>query len=696
MVCGRLSKHWAPQFAAVSSLVFTLACRGDEADERPAAGCPQGGSAGVGGTSGGGGVGGDGGTAGEAGAAGNGGSTCADGLVYAEGACRKPCQQAEQCDGSLGCRGGACLPCQNDAECPGQYACRTDWGCVPFCHDDEDCKAGATCTPAGECKALAQTGSACLQADDCESGHCAGGVCCSTACSGGCETCNGTVPGVCEPDSSPTCTVKIPDDAPTLAEALTLVDDGGTVEIGTDLTEAVVVDGDKSVRLRGMGDPAPTLQAPSPAEAALTLSGTGKVYVEHLQLAHSAFGLRVVSPVAVELLEVTAHHNQVGLSVTHGAPWTPEAILRVQESNVWSNTGNGLDVHAAPVEIARSRFGGNLRNIRVEGVHAFHLTNSVVAQSTGRQGVMVIDSDGVVVEGSLFWENYPHGGLWLVDTDDAVVRDCSFQKNSTLGLALLRTSGVRLEHISVQRQFNPRTSKFNWSGPGEGADTTGLDVPSVGEIPMPGSAPDPSVVLSWPTDAWLGNGIEVTDGSHVTLDSVHAKFNEGSGVFARNSTSTDIVWSNVHFNLRNGVSLVGCEGTWLYHVEADFNQRAAVQAWNGTLTVQSSSLSYTAPHPSEHLGVGLFVVEGEHVLESSYLTNEHVVGLMVRAGAHVLATGNEFADSPGAWAYESGSVPAVTWGPGNSIQCDEFGPECSLAMASAAQPSPPPVDPDLL
>lgn len=43
------------------------------------------------------------------------------------------------------------------------------------------------------------SGAACTRAEDCASRFCADGVCCDTACNGGCGMCNGSSPGTCEP-----------------------------------------------------------------------------------------------------------------------------------------------------------------------------------------------------------------------------------------------------------------------------------------------------------------------------------------------------------------------------------------------------------------------------------------------------------------------------------------------------------------
>src|SRR5262249_819239 len=42
-------------------------------------------------------------------------------------------------------------------------------------------------------------GAGCIAATQCASGFCVDGVCCTTACDGPCEACDGTTPGECSP-----------------------------------------------------------------------------------------------------------------------------------------------------------------------------------------------------------------------------------------------------------------------------------------------------------------------------------------------------------------------------------------------------------------------------------------------------------------------------------------------------------------
>jgi hypothetical protein len=539
---------------------------------------------------------------------------------------------------------------------------------------------------------LAAVGGACGQGDDCASGFCATGVCCATACTGGCETCAGTTPGVCEPDPRADCTVTVPGQVATLTAALLAIGGGGTIELTADVTETVVVDGDKNVRIRGVGDPAPTLQAADPADAALTVAGTGAVELERLQLSGSAFGLRVLAPVPVVARGIVAHHNQVGVAVDHGGTWTAGPVFRLEDSDVWLNGGDGLDVRSAPVEVTRARLAANRRNLRVEGGHAFKLANSVVAQANGLQGAVITDSDDVVVESSLFFENYPLGGLWLVRTPAAQVRDSIFQGNATVGLALLGANQAQVAHAAVSRSFNPRTAKFSFSNIGTVAEPGKLELPVLDATPKPVSAPAMGELVLFPQDSWLGNGIAIRDAQYAQVDATDVFLNEGSGIFVWDSTNTLIQWSDVYLNLRNGISLKGSFGTWIYRVEADFNQRVAVQPWDGTVALLDTSMSYTMQHPTDDYGAGFWAFAGDHTIVSCTLSDEHLVGLAVEYAATLYAEDNTISGSPIGYGFQNGTRPSITWGPGNSISCTDFAPDCYATIPNM-DPAPPPAVP---
>jgi hypothetical protein len=83
------------------------------------------------------------------------------------------------CDGHGTCLAGPAIACD-------PYQCG-DAACRDRCTADQDCVTPATCM-AGSCGKRG-LGQACQIADDCKSGFCADGVCCSEACAGQCRFC---------------------------------------------------------------------------------------------------------------------------------------------------------------------------------------------------------------------------------------------------------------------------------------------------------------------------------------------------------------------------------------------------------------------------------------------------------------------------------------------------------------------------
>jgi hypothetical protein len=125
-----------------------------------------------------------------------GASTCGtDGFCDGTGVCEKypagvACQSAGctgstltflgRCDGS-----GACTASPSQSCAP--FTCAATGQCKTTCSADADCAAGAFCV-AGSC-GKKPIGASCGASDDCNSGICAQGVCCATACTGTCKSC---------------------------------------------------------------------------------------------------------------------------------------------------------------------------------------------------------------------------------------------------------------------------------------------------------------------------------------------------------------------------------------------------------------------------------------------------------------------------------------------------------------------------
>ena len=86
---------------------------------------------------------------------------------------------AGRCDGTGTCMPGAAQPCA-------PYVCSSG-SCAATCTANTDCTSGNVCT-ASSC-GLKPLGAACGAGGECNSGFCAQGVCCKTACTGNCLSC---------------------------------------------------------------------------------------------------------------------------------------------------------------------------------------------------------------------------------------------------------------------------------------------------------------------------------------------------------------------------------------------------------------------------------------------------------------------------------------------------------------------------
>jgi hypothetical protein len=90
-------------------------------------------------------------------------------------------QNARSCDGK-----GACID-RGLSDCSPYYCSFA--ACPSSCVDDSLCVSPNQCANAS-CGLHRAMGQSCTLNSDCDSGHCADGVCCSQACNGKCEACN--------------------------------------------------------------------------------------------------------------------------------------------------------------------------------------------------------------------------------------------------------------------------------------------------------------------------------------------------------------------------------------------------------------------------------------------------------------------------------------------------------------------------
>ena len=121
-------------------------------------------------------------------------STCANGSIT----------YAPACDGNGACVTPASMSCA-------PYVCANSTACATMCTPPANgCASPAVCTN-GSCGTRA-IGQPCSQPSDCTSNFCAQGVCCNSACTGSCVSCNVTGKvGTCTPEpagtqcAAPTC-----------------------------------------------------------------------------------------------------------------------------------------------------------------------------------------------------------------------------------------------------------------------------------------------------------------------------------------------------------------------------------------------------------------------------------------------------------------------------------------------------------
>jgi uncharacterized protein (TIGR03382 family) len=115
---------------------------------------------------------------------------CVDG-VCCDTACTGDCAA---CD--LPGKEGTCSPVPpGDPGTPActPYVCTGNLDCPTTCTSSLQCAPGFHCEE-GQCRPGRPIGEGCSQDSDCDSGLCVDGVCCDTACTGGCEACN--LPGL--------------------------------------------------------------------------------------------------------------------------------------------------------------------------------------------------------------------------------------------------------------------------------------------------------------------------------------------------------------------------------------------------------------------------------------------------------------------------------------------------------------------
>jgi len=129
----------------------------------------------------------------------------------AGGVCQPRRAQGAACDLASGgdCMVSGCRECTGTLTCKDGYCCNST--CTSTCYtcagtvkgacsqvlsaeDSDTCTGTKTCSSSGSC--LSKNGETCTLGSQCASGSCVDGVCCNTACTGGCDVCNATA-GTC-------------------------------------------------------------------------------------------------------------------------------------------------------------------------------------------------------------------------------------------------------------------------------------------------------------------------------------------------------------------------------------------------------------------------------------------------------------------------------------------------------------------
>ncbi len=102
------------------------------------------------------------------------------------------------CSG-FGCNGTVCkASCATDVDCISGYYCNMPLQavCLPKCNSDVDCASNQWCNPVNQhCQSKAGNGTICTGTNQCTSGFCADGVCCTSACGGFCQACTAAKKG---------------------------------------------------------------------------------------------------------------------------------------------------------------------------------------------------------------------------------------------------------------------------------------------------------------------------------------------------------------------------------------------------------------------------------------------------------------------------------------------------------------------
>jgi hypothetical protein len=590
---------------------------------------------------------------------------CADGLACVQGICLQPCTAADDCADGKGCVDGGCQACRQDG----------------------DCREGEGCD-AGECVVVLKSrGEACQDGAECSSGFCVDSVCCESECAEGCMTCNGATPGRCEGDSAPECSVKYPEDAATIQDAIDSVGDGGVIVIGQGTDENIIIETDKEVIIEGDEQNPPEVTADD-GQTAIHIKEAASVTIRNVQIKGGSRGVQVSAPLPVILERVHVRDAEVAVEIDHGAVWVPEAVAQLMSCDLFDNTKAGLVVRSAPVDVTGSRLHGNMRAVQVENTQAFNLVGTIVSQSHGNYGATFKDSDHVVIDGSLFWENNGLGAVAFQNVTDSEVKNSTFNRNGTAGIQVVTSSAIDIVDVTILDQIDTFLHQVEFNLPTTAVDLGDLELSDFPTLPKP-LFPPLDLGINFGDDYWQGNGININNSSEIMISGAFLKGNEGSGILVRDSTSITVVEGHIFQNARSGIAADSTEALLVSRAGTYHNQVAAVQAMGGSSVIVYTSLSAATSDDLGYYGYGFSAEGGQHWVDYNYIYDDEITGIIMTGGAEVHFNGNEIHDSPWAVAMGVGCLPHEGV---NEVSCTLADP-CVEWHNMDPAPSPPPALP---
>ncbi len=513
-------------------------------------------------------------------------------------------------------------------------------------------------------------------------------------------------------------TVFVPGDARTLAEAVELVADGGTIYLTADLEEAIVLETDKTLQIVGVpagyppGEPCdpvpgdcgrseicpprptwcalPSIGAPPGAEAAVSLVDSPSVTVENLAIRGAPVGVRIDGEGTTQLRGLSLQDNEIGVEVTG------RGTVALESCDFWDNLKVGLKVSEAQVELLYTRFAGNHHAVLADDVPGFSMEQSIVAHSLGEVGVMVSDADTVDVASTFFWQNGGFAALAVGDAGAVFVSDSTFNQNTTAALHVWDSQDVDVADVLMIGTHDPLAGMPEWDAP-DPSKTGGRPVTGLGTMHVTSSAPA-DVPAEY--DPYLGSGVVVQDVTETWVAYVTSTHNAGAGVLLKDSQLVNVFIATLHSNGMTGLAAADCTDTWIYDVYAHNNVWAGLLISGGSALIEDSELhaNYPTPPPDERGGYGIQVQDGgSHVIRDTQMLVNYLASLSVYGPGDYVALYDTFMNgSPFAVQKSAGTV--IDWHAGNIYFCTNYPTEperCIFHGGGTPAPAPAPLIPEV-